>query len=131
MLFQQFLCYGVTSTIIGGTARLRAEEGRRSRNERSERLGQHCEAQKVKDINHFILRCQKISNERGSLFEELRERVAEFDSKLDCDKLIVALTDACRSTKIYRIEDRPIVLLSIVLLGPSHSHTISTVCMYN
>ena len=41
---------------------------------RSERLCQHCESQEVKDSSHFILRCEKISNERSSLFEELRER---------------------------------------------------------
>ena len=63
---------------------MRVEEGRWSRIERSERLYicQHCESQEVEDSNHFILRCEKISNERSSLFEELRERVAEFDSKL-------------------------------------------------
>ena len=90
------------SKIRGGTARLRVEEGNWSRIERSERLYQHCESQEVEDSSHFILRCEKISNEfkRSSLFEELRERVAEFDSKLDSEKLIVALTEACRSTKI-------------------------------
>ena len=41
-----------------------------------------------------------MGDERSSLFEELRERVAEFDSKLDSEKLIVALTEASRSTKI-------------------------------
>ena len=83
---------------------MRVEGGRWSRIERSERLYicQHCESQEVEDSNHFILRCEKISNEfeRSSLFEELRERFVEFDSKLDSEKLIVALTEACRSTKI-------------------------------
>ena len=50
--------------------------------------------------SHFILRCEKNSNERSLLFEELRERVDEFDSKLDNEKLVVALTEACMSTKI-------------------------------
>ena len=88
------------SKIRGGTARLRVEEGRWSRIERSERLCQHCESQEVEDSSHFILRCEKISDEGSSLFEELRERVGEFDSKLDSEKLIVALIEACRSTKI-------------------------------
>ena len=88
------------SMIRGGTARLRVEEGRWSRIERSERLCQHCESQEVEDSSHFILRCEKIGDERSSLCEELRERVAEFDSKLDSEKLIVTLTEACRSTKI-------------------------------
>ena len=59
------------SKIRGGTDRLRVEEGRWSRIERSEHLCQHCESQEVEDSNHFILRCEKISNERSSLFEEL------------------------------------------------------------
>ena len=61
------------SKIRGGTARLRVEEGRWSRLERSERLCQHCESQEVEDSSHFILRCEKIGDERSSLFEELRE----------------------------------------------------------
>ena len=34
------------------------------------------------------------------LIEKLRERVAEFDDKLDNEKLVVELTEAYRSTKI-------------------------------
>ena len=45
----------VTSKIRGGTARLRVEEGRWSRIEKSERLCQHCELQEVEDSNDFIL----------------------------------------------------------------------------
>ena len=59
----------------GGTAELRIETGRRRGLEGQERICKYCESGEVEDVEHLVMRCAHVKEERRKLMELMDERV--------------------------------------------------------
>ena len=59
----------------GGTVELRIETGRWRGLERQERICKCCESGEVEDVEHLVMRCAHVKEERGKLMELMGERV--------------------------------------------------------
>ena len=59
----------------GGTAELRIETGRCCGLERQERICKFCESGEVEDVEHLVMRCAHVKEERGKFMELMDERV--------------------------------------------------------
>ena len=90
----------------GGTAELRIETGRWRGLERQERICKCCESGEVEDVEHLVMRCAHVKEERGKLMELMDERVEGWLSMEENERVAVAMDKACTDPAVRRAMER-------------------------
>ena len=90
----------------GGTVELRIETGRWRGLERQERLCKCCESGEVEDVEHLVMRCAHVKEERGKLMELMDERVEGWLSMEENERVAVAMDKACTDPAVRRAMER-------------------------
>ena len=88
----------MVAKLRGGTAELRIETGRWHGLERQERICKCCERGEIVDVEHLVMRCTHVKEERGKLMELMDERVEGWQSMEENERVAVAMDKACRSS---------------------------------
>ena len=71
---------------------------------REDRVCKECENREVEDIEHFVMRCKALNEEREELMEKMMKVVTGLD-ELEEEKNVVWILDlACRNESIARVE---------------------------
>ena len=69
---------------------------------REDRVCKECENREVEDIEHFVMRCKALNEEREELMEKMMKVVTGLD-ELEEEKNVVWILDlACRNESIAR-----------------------------
>ena len=89
----------------GGTAELRIETGRWRGLERQERICKCCESGEVEDVEHLVMRCAHVKEERGKLMELMDERVEGWLS-IENERVAVEMDKACADPAVRRAMER-------------------------
>ena len=90
----------------GGTAELRIETGRWCRLQRDERICKMCDKREVEDVEHILLHCNGMAEERKEMVKvrnEIMEGWQEMDGK---DKVVCVVDKACENGRIRREVER-------------------------
>ena len=90
----------------GGTAELRIETGRWRGLERQERICKCCESGEVEDVEHLVMRCAHVKEERGKLMELMDERVEGWLSMEENERVAVAMDKTCTDPAVRRAMER-------------------------
>ena len=90
----------------GGTAELRIEAGRWRGLERQERVCKCCESGEVEDVEHLVMRCAHVKEERRKLMELMNERVEGWLSMEENERVAVAMDKACTDPAVRRAMER-------------------------
>ena len=90
----------------GGTAELRIETGRWRGLERQERICKCCESGEVEDVEHLVMRCAHVKEERGKLMELMDEMVEGWLSMEENERVAVAMDKACTDPAVGRAVER-------------------------
>ena len=67
----------------GGKAGLEVETGRWQGVSREERLCKNCQSEEVEDVEHLLMRCSSVADEREKLVRLMREKVVEWQNLED------------------------------------------------
>ena len=79
----------------GGTAALEVETGRWRGVSREGRVCRNCRSEKVENVEHWLLRCTGMAEEREKLIMTMREKV-EWQNMEDDERVTAVLSYACR-----------------------------------
>ena len=96
----------ILAKLRGGTAELRVETGRWVGLEREDRICGQCCSGEVENVEHFILRCGKLTREREVFVRRMEERVDGFDKRGDEEKVMLVLNEACKDGRAGRAVER-------------------------
>ena len=66
------------ANLRGGTAELRIETGRCCGWKREERICNNCRSGEAEDVEHLVMRCEQVKEERGKLMELMDDRVQKW-----------------------------------------------------
>ena len=89
--------------IRGETAPLMIECGRWRGLEREQRRCVECDSGKVEDVQHWLIECDKWSEECTSQFECLSDMVQDFNNMTNEDKLFSILKQGCIMFRLSRL----------------------------
>ena len=89
----------------GGTAGLEVETGRWRGVSSEERVCKNCQSGEVEDVEHLLMRCSSVADEREKLVRLMREKV-EWQNLEDSGRVTAVLSYACRSSGIGRILEK-------------------------
>ena len=87
-------------------AELRIETGRWRGLERQERICKCCESGEVEDVEHLVMRCAHVKEERGELMELMDERVEGWLSMEENERVAVAMDKAWTDPAVRRAMER-------------------------
>ena len=90
----------------GGTAELRIETGRWRGLERQERICKCCESGEVEDVEHLVMKCAHVKEERGKLMELMDERMEGWLSMEENERVAVTMDKACTDPAVRRAMER-------------------------
>ena len=90
----------------GGTAELGVETGRWHGVRREERLCKNCRSGKVEDVEHVVMRCTYVEEEREKLEELMNGRVEGWQGMDDKVRVMAVMDRACRDEAIGRAVER-------------------------
>ena len=79
----------------GGTAALEVETGRWRGVSREGRVCRNCRSEEVENVEHWLLRCTGMAEEKEKLIRTMREKV-EWQSMEDDERVAAVLSYACR-----------------------------------
>ena len=85
----------------GGTAVLEVETGRWRGVSREGRVCRNCRSEEVENVEHWLLRCTGMAEEREKLIMTMREKV-EWQSMEDDERVAAVLSYACRDDGVGR-----------------------------
>ena len=68
----------ILAKLGGGTAGLEVESGRWWGVSREERVCKNCQSEEVEDVEHLLMRCSSVADEREKLVRLMREKVVEW-----------------------------------------------------
>ena len=85
----------------GGTAALEVETGRWRGVSREGRVCRNCRSEEVENVEHWLLRCTGMAEEREKLIRTMREKV-EWQSMEDDERVAAVLSYACRDDGVGR-----------------------------
>ena len=85
----------------GGTAELRIETERWCDLERQERIRKCCKSGEVEVVEHLVMRCADVKEERGKLKELMDERVEGWTGMEENERVAVAMDKACVDLAVY------------------------------
>ena len=88
------------------TAGLETEKGRWRGVSREERLCKNCQSGEVKDVEHFLLRCNSMVEEREKLMWLMKDKVVEWQHMEDGERVTEVLDYACRNGGVSRSMER-------------------------
>ena len=108
----------------GGTAELRIETGRWRGLERLERICKCCESGEVEYVEHLVMRCAYVKEERGKLMELMDERVEGWLS-MENERVAVAMDKACTDPAVGRAMERLYMAEEIYIANGSDPSTRS------
>ena len=74
--------------------------------ERQERICKCCESGEVEDVEHLVMRCAHVKEERGKLMELMDERVEGWLSMEENERVAVAMDKACTDPAVGRAMER-------------------------
>ena len=83
----------------GDTAELRVETGRWIGLKTEDRICDQCGLREVKNVEHFVLRCDGLVREREVLLKRMAEVTAGFEEQDDEEKMTLVLDEGCRNLK--------------------------------
>ena len=86
----------------GGTAGLEVETGRWQGVSGEERLCKNCQSEEVEDVEHLLMRCSSVADEREKLVRLMREKVVEWQNLEDSERVTAVLSCVCRSSGVGR-----------------------------
>ena len=96
----------ILAQLRGGTARLEIETGRWRGVKREEKLCRNCQSGEVEDVEHWLLRCTGMAEEREKLVMMMSEKVVEWQSMEDSKRVAVVLSYACSNDGVGRSVER-------------------------
>ena len=79
----------------GGPAELRIETGRWRGLQREERVCKNCRSGEVEDVEHLVMRCELVKEERGRLIELMDKRVEGWQGMEESERMAVTMDRAC------------------------------------
>jgi len=85
----------------GGTAALEVETGRWRGVSREGRVCRNCRSEEVENVEHWLLRCTGMAEEREKLIMTMREKV-EWQSMEDDERVAAVLSYACRDDAVRK-----------------------------
>ena len=85
----------------GGTAALEVETSRWRGVSREGRVCRNCRSEEVENVEHWLLRCTGMAEEREKLIRTMREKV-EWQSMEDDERVAAVLSYACRDDGVGR-----------------------------
>ena len=68
----------ILAKLRGGTAGLEVETGRWRGVSREERVCKNCQSEEMEDVEHLLMRCSSVADEREKLVRLMREKVVEW-----------------------------------------------------
>ena len=68
----------ILTKLKGDTAGLEVETGRWQGMSQEERLCKNCQSEEVEDVEHLLMRCSSVADEREKLVRLMREKVMEW-----------------------------------------------------
>ena len=74
--------------------------------ERQERICKCCESGEVEDVEHLVMWCAHVKEERGKLMELMDERVEGWLSMEENERVAVAMDKACTDPAVRRAMER-------------------------
>ena len=86
----------------GGTAGLKVKTGRWQGVSREERVCKNCQSEEVEDVEHLLMRCSSVADEREKLVRLMREKVVGWQNLEDSERVTAVLSYACRSSGVGR-----------------------------
>ena len=95
----------ILAKLRGGTAGLEVEIGRWRGVSREERVCKNCQSGEVEDVEHLLMRCSSVADEREKLVRLMREKV-EWQNLEDSGRVTAVLSYACRSGGVGRILEK-------------------------
>ena len=96
----------ILAKLRGGTAGLEVETGRWRGVSREERVCKNCQSEEVEDVQHLLMRCSSVADEREKLVRLMREKVVEWQNLKDGGRVTAVLSYACRSSGVGRIVEK-------------------------
>ena len=96
----------ILAQLRGGTARLEIETGRWRGVKREERFCKNCQSGEVENVEHWLLRCTGMAEEREKLVMTMDEKVVEWQSLDDSERVTVVLSYACSDVGVGRSVER-------------------------
>ena len=96
----------ILAKLRGGTAGLEVETGRWRGVSREERVCKNCQSGEVEDVEHLLMRCSSVADEREKLVRLMREKVVEWQNLEDSGRVTAVLSYACRSSGVGRSVER-------------------------
>ena len=85
---------------------LRVETGKWVGMKWEDRICAQCNSGEVEDVEHFLLRCSCVDNEREVLMKRMVELVDEFQDWWEKEKVVLILDGACDDGRAGRVVER-------------------------
>ena len=86
----------------GGMAELGIEVGRWHGVRREARVCKECGDGEVEDIDHFVMRCKYLAEERSGMEILLIDRVDRWNEMGDNEKVVIVMDRVCRDEAVVR-----------------------------
>ena len=96
----------ILTKLRGGTAGLEIETGRWRGISREDRLCKNCQSGEVEDVEHLLLRCTSMAEEREKLMRLMKDEVVEWQNMEDSERVTGVLSAACRNGGVGRSVER-------------------------
>ena len=96
----------IMTKLRGGTAGLEIETGRWRGVSREERLCKNCQSGEVEDVEHLLLRCMAMAEEREKLIRLMEDKVVERKHMEDRERVAEVLEYACGNDEVSRSVER-------------------------
>ena len=90
----------------GGTAELRIETGRWCGLRRDERICKMCDRGEVEDVEHFLLHCTGLVEERMEMERVMEENVEGWQEMEGKEKVVWVVDQACENGRIRKKVER-------------------------
>ena len=71
-----------------------------------ERVCKCCESGEVEDVEHLVMRCAHVKEERGKLMELMDERVEGWPGMEENERVAVAMDKSCTDPAVGRAMER-------------------------
>ena len=90
----------ILAKLRGGTAELRVESGRWVGLSREDRSCTQCGSGEVEDVEHFLLRCNRMASERAEMKKHVEKIVVGFQDRCDEEKVVMVLDEAFADRRV-------------------------------
>ena len=73
---------------------------------REERICKNCRSGEIEDVEHLVMRCKQVKEERGKLMELMDERVEGWQGMEGNERVTVAMDRVCIDQAVGRAMER-------------------------